>query len=228
MPRPSHYSWFYHPTILGEEYRLFSSSLCNFLHSPITSSLLGPNILLNTLFSNTLSLRSSLNVSDRVSHPYKTTGKIIVLYINIVFPLLNLCMHNVCDLTEIQYGFPVSSQILQNAVNFRRRNWICLSDTHPRYKALKLWLPHILVPGVLLYFPSYEVCIFSLFQVTISIPYFCVIFLFLLNPVSFFSSLKIHPLGIVEILTAKLTVIAILRFPLQSKRLFVGYIRHSA
>ena len=38
-----------------------------------TSSLLGPNTLLNTLFSNTLSLRSSLNVSDQVSHPYKTT-----------------------------------------------------------------------------------------------------------------------------------------------------------
>jgi hypothetical protein len=38
--------------ILGEQYRSFSSSLCNFLHSPITSSLLGPNILLSTLFSN--------------------------------------------------------------------------------------------------------------------------------------------------------------------------------
>jgi hypothetical protein len=31
------------------------------------------------LFSNTLSLRSSLNVIDQVSHPYRTTGKIIVL-----------------------------------------------------------------------------------------------------------------------------------------------------
>ena len=40
-----------------------SSSLCNFLHSPVTPSLLGPNILLNTLFSNTLSLCSSLNVN---------------------------------------------------------------------------------------------------------------------------------------------------------------------
>jgi len=28
----------------------------------------------------TLSLLSSLNVSDHVSHPYKTTGQIIVLY----------------------------------------------------------------------------------------------------------------------------------------------------
>ena len=33
------------------------------------------------MFSNTLSFLSSHNVSDQVSHPYKTTGKIIVLYI---------------------------------------------------------------------------------------------------------------------------------------------------
>ena len=68
-------------TILGEEYTSFSSLLCNLLHSPITSSLLGPNILLNTMFSNTLSFLSSHNVNNQVSHPYKTTGKIIVLYI---------------------------------------------------------------------------------------------------------------------------------------------------
>ena len=55
--------------ILGEEYKSFSSSLCNLLHSPVTSSLLGPNILLNTMFSNTLSFLSSLTVSDQVSHP---------------------------------------------------------------------------------------------------------------------------------------------------------------
>ena len=63
-------------TILGEGYRSLSSSLCSFLHSPVTSSLLGSNILLNTLFSNTISLRSSLNLSDQDSHPYKATGKI--------------------------------------------------------------------------------------------------------------------------------------------------------
>ena len=57
-------------TILGEEYKSFSSSLCSLLHSPVTSSLLGPNILLNTMFSNTLSFLSSRNVSDQVSHPY--------------------------------------------------------------------------------------------------------------------------------------------------------------
>ena len=36
-------------TILDEEWRSFSSSLCSLLQSPVTSSLLGPNIFLNTL-----------------------------------------------------------------------------------------------------------------------------------------------------------------------------------
>ena len=53
-------------TVFGEDYR----SLCSFLHSLFTSSLLGPNILLSTLFSNILSLCSSLNVSDQVSHTH--------------------------------------------------------------------------------------------------------------------------------------------------------------
>jgi hypothetical protein len=55
-------------TILGKEYRSLSYSLCNFLHSTVTSSLLGPNTFLSTLFSNTLNLCSSLSVSDQVSH----------------------------------------------------------------------------------------------------------------------------------------------------------------
>ena len=42
MPRP--FLDFMTRTILGEQYRLLSSSLCNFLHSPVTPALLGPNI----------------------------------------------------------------------------------------------------------------------------------------------------------------------------------------
>ena len=49
-------------TILGEHYRSWNFSLWNFLHSAVTSSLLGPNTLLNTLFSNTLNPCFSLNV----------------------------------------------------------------------------------------------------------------------------------------------------------------------
>jgi hypothetical protein len=63
-------------------------SLCSFLQYPVTSYLLGPNILLNTLFSNTFNLCSALNVRDQVSHPYRTTGKIIVLYI-LIFMFLD-------------------------------------------------------------------------------------------------------------------------------------------
>ena len=39
-------------TIFGKEYNSLSSSLCNFLHSPVTSSLLGPNTLLKLLHFN--------------------------------------------------------------------------------------------------------------------------------------------------------------------------------
>ena len=46
MIRPSYYSRLITPTILGEEYSSLKSTFCIFPHSPVTSSLLGPNILL--------------------------------------------------------------------------------------------------------------------------------------------------------------------------------------
>ena len=76
-------------TLLGKEYTSLSSSLCSFLHSPFTSSLFGLDILLSTLFSDTLSLRSSLNVHDHVSHPYTSTGE-IQHSVYKIFPLLSV------------------------------------------------------------------------------------------------------------------------------------------
>jgi phosphate starvation-inducible membrane PsiE len=55
--------------------------IMQFLQPPVISFLFGANILLSVLLSDTLSLCSSLNVRDQVSHPYRTTGKIVVLYI---------------------------------------------------------------------------------------------------------------------------------------------------
>jgi len=46
-------------TIFGVQYRSLSSSLCSFRHSSVPSSFVGPYILLSTLFSNALTLRSS-------------------------------------------------------------------------------------------------------------------------------------------------------------------------
>ena len=99
MSCPSHSSRFITRTVLDDDYRSFSSSLYNLLHSPVTTSILGTNILLNTLFSNTLSFLSSLNVSDQVSHPYKITRKIIVLYI-LIFKFLDSNLEDIRFCTE--------------------------------------------------------------------------------------------------------------------------------
>ena len=53
---------------------------CAVSFDSVTSSLSDPNIL-STLFSNTLSLCSSLNGTDQVSHPHKITNNIMVDYI---------------------------------------------------------------------------------------------------------------------------------------------------
>jgi hypothetical protein len=59
-------------TISGDEYRLWSSQPCNFVYCCVTSSLLGSNSALSTLFSNTLSLplmlETSQSVPDVASH----------------------------------------------------------------------------------------------------------------------------------------------------------------
>jgi hypothetical protein len=75
-------------------------------------SLLGPNILLSTPFSNTLSLYSSFNVRDQVSYPYKTTGKIIV---NLIFTFLDRREVDVSRLSKhIIYNLPSAIDLYGN------------------------------------------------------------------------------------------------------------------
>jgi hypothetical protein len=81
MPRPSHYSRIYHPHNAGWGVKIIKLLIMKFYslylyESPVTPSLLGPNILLNTLFSNSLNLRSFLYVSDQVSHYTKQREKL--------------------------------------------------------------------------------------------------------------------------------------------------------
>jgi hypothetical protein len=59
MPRLCRHPWFDHPNKIWR-----SSSLCSLFQPPATSSLLGPNVPLSTLVSDTLNLCSSLSVWD--------------------------------------------------------------------------------------------------------------------------------------------------------------------
>jgi hypothetical protein len=52
--------------ISGEANKLWSSSLQNFLHPPVTATLLGPDILSSTLLSNFLTLHSFLRIRNQV------------------------------------------------------------------------------------------------------------------------------------------------------------------
>jgi hypothetical protein len=101
--------------IFGKEYISLSSALCSFIHSAVTSSLLGPNILLSTVFSNTLSLRSSLNVMDQVSHPYKTR-KIVILY-TLFFRFLDGKLDK--RVSSLHKSKLLQKQILSDTVEFR-------------------------------------------------------------------------------------------------------------
>jgi hypothetical protein len=49
---------------------------------PMTAALFGPNILLSTLSSTSLSLCSSLNVEDHATYPYKA-DKILVFVLEL-------------------------------------------------------------------------------------------------------------------------------------------------
>jgi hypothetical protein len=84
--RPSHLPWSHCPKILGEEYRLRSSSVRSFLRPPLTSSLSGPNILHTTTFLNFLNLSTSRNARNQVPRLYKTMGH-IVLFPRLIFTL---------------------------------------------------------------------------------------------------------------------------------------------
>jgi len=84
----NHYHVYHSPLLIpilnhmNQDHAL-TSSLCSFFHPPVIFSLFGPNIFLSILFSNVLYLSSFHRVRDKVSHPYKATGKIIVFYFNL-------------------------------------------------------------------------------------------------------------------------------------------------
>ena len=95
-------SWLDRPT--GEVYKSCSFKLYIFLKPPVTSSLTCPTVFASTLLLNTVRLCPL--TWDQLSHPYKNTGKIIVLFLYIYiyiyrrqvsgFPKLNLFVNFPC------------------------------------------------------------------------------------------------------------------------------------
>jgi hypothetical protein len=81
MPHPSYSSRFNHQHNIGWTVQIIKLLVKKFSPFPCYLVPWGLNTPLNTLFSNTLSLRFSLNMSNQVSHPYKTRGKFIVQHI---------------------------------------------------------------------------------------------------------------------------------------------------
>ena len=79
MSRPSHSSRFYHTKNNGWAVHIIKLLIVYFSPLPCYLVPFTTNIL-NTLFSNNLSLRSFLNVNDQVSHSYKTTCRYSYIY----------------------------------------------------------------------------------------------------------------------------------------------------
>ena len=82
MSHPFLSPWFYHPNNVWREAQIikyvtwFSLFTCYYLH-------LGAKYFLNTVFSNTLDLCWSLNVTDKISHPYKNEANYSIVYLKL-------------------------------------------------------------------------------------------------------------------------------------------------
>jgi hypothetical protein len=83
-------TWAVHPIlvyfviliIIVEYYKFWSSSLCSFVQRFVTLALLGSNILLSTLFSNTSIQILLMLWETQVSHLYIAPGCVFSLYIS--------------------------------------------------------------------------------------------------------------------------------------------------
>ena len=128
MPRPSQSCLFVHPHLIWRGVQIIKFFIMCLLQSPVTSSYLDTNIFLSTLFSNILSLCSSLNISVQVSHPYK------ILLLLLLLLLSSLLYHNKCDVrSSAQNNLPdaIHNSLSACFIDFLTRetvNFVTCSD----------------------------------------------------------------------------------------------------
>ena len=102
MSRPSHSSWFYRSHNIGRGVQIIKLSLCSFLHSLVTSFLLGPNILLNTKFPSdqVSSCHKFCCIACKSMHIITEKG---CIYCISTWLTVNFRNVSICDLVQLQH-----------------------------------------------------------------------------------------------------------------------------
>lgn len=112
-------------TVPSEEHTLCSSSLCTFLRSNLTSCPLRPKYLHQLPVLEHPQPMSSLNVTDHVSHPYKTAG---------TFTLIFIGKRSTLDVSRnfLHFIYSQFARVFPNVLNsgvFSKELFTCLSVT---------------------------------------------------------------------------------------------------
>jgi hypothetical protein len=116
LPHPSHPPRIYHLNMSGEEYKLWISSLRNFLQPSVTLSLVSWNILCSILLSYTLDTCSSLSVHQQVNTHTKPQIKLQLLN-----DLISRSLH--CKQGDTRFG----SEWTQTPLEFICYKYFCES-----------------------------------------------------------------------------------------------------
>ena len=100
MPRPSHYSWRSHPNNTGWAVQISKLLISSFLHSPVTSSLLGPNILFSALFSVKMEGKVDV-IQGSVKNNYALYTHKWIIYRNVGRACISFVDMNPCPVLSI-------------------------------------------------------------------------------------------------------------------------------